>query len=167
VGFRPQVCTVAGSVLFPADVAALGDGDGMSTEIWWTPKFPFKSSVTGESGAQLAAAYQRATGRQWVQTLGYTYALFEVALAALKRAADPTDKDAVRDAIATLSLETVIGPVNFKDSHIKNVASTLLAGGQWRKSKSGPYPYELLIVNNKLARAIPVEAELKLLSQLS
>jgi branched-chain amino acid transport system substrate-binding protein len=165
--YKPEVCTVAGSFLFPADVSALGNGDGMSTEVWWTPDFPFKSSITGQSGKELATAYQNATKKQWVQTLGYTYALFEVALAALKAAADPTNKDAVRDAISKLTLDTVIGPVNFKDSHIKNVSTTFLAGGQWRKSKSGPFPYELLVVNNKLAPIIPIESDLKLMSQLS
>ena len=164
--YKPEVCSVAGAFLFPADVNALGNGDGMSTEVWWTPDFPFKSSITGQSGKELAAAYQSATKKQWVQTLGYTYALFEVALAAFKTAADPTNKDAVRDAIAKLTLDTVIGPVNFKDSHIKNVSTTFLAGGQWRRSKSGPFPYELLVVNNKLAPIIPIESDLKLMSQL-
>jgi len=90
-----------------------------------------------------------------------------VALAAFKSAGDPTNKDAVRDAIAALQLDTMVGPVNFKDSHIKNVSTTFLAGGQWRKSKSGPFPYDLLVVNNKLAPMIPVESDLKLLSQLA
>jgi branched-chain amino acid transport system substrate-binding protein len=165
--YTPEVCTLAGSVLFPGDVVALGNGDGMSTEVWWTPNFPFKSSMNGQSNKELAVAYQKGTGRQWTQTLGYTHALFETAIAALKAAADPTDKDSVRDAIAKLNLETAVGPVNFRDSHIKNVATTFLAGGQWRKAKSGPYPYELLVVSNKLAPVIPTEADLKLLSQLS
>jgi branched-chain amino acid transport system substrate-binding protein len=166
-GYKPEVCTVAGTFLFPTAVAALGNGDGMSTEVWWTPNFPFKSSITGESAKDLVAAYEKASGRQWVQTLGYTYALFEVALAALKSAADPTSRDAIRDAIANLNLQTIVGPVNFKDTHIKNVSTTYLAGGQWRKAKSGPYPYDLLVVNNKLAPVIPTESDLKLLSQLT
>jgi len=166
-GYKPEVCSVAGAFLFPTAVEALGNGDGMSTEISWTPAFPFKSSITGESCKDFAAAYQKASGRQWVQTMGYTYALFEVALAAFKSAGDPTNKDAVRDAIAALQLDTMVGPVNFKDSHIKNVSTTFLAGGQWRKSKSGPFPYDLLVVNNKLAPMIPVESDLKLLSQLA
>ena len=37
-------------LLFPAAVNALGDrGDGMSTEVWWTPAYPFKSSLTGQA----------------------------------------------------------------------------------------------------------------------
>jgi branched-chain amino acid transport system substrate-binding protein len=139
----------------------------MSTEVWWTPSFPFKSAATGDACRQIADDYTKATGKQWLQTIGYTHALFDVAIAALKGAADPTNRDAIRDAIANLNVDTLVGPVNFKDSHIKNVSTTYLAGGQWLKSKSGPFPYDLSIVNNKLAPVIPVESDLKLLSQLT
>jgi branched-chain amino acid transport system substrate-binding protein len=166
-GYKPQVASVAGAFLFPANVEALGNGQGMSTEVWWTPSFPFKSKISGESGKAIAAAYQKATGKQWIQTLGYTYSLFDVAVAALVGSGDPTNHDAVRDAIAKLDMETLVGPVNFKDTHIKNVSTTYLAGGQWVKAKSGPFPYDLVIVNNKLAPVIPVEAKLKLLSELA
>jgi branched-chain amino acid transport system substrate-binding protein len=166
-GYKPEVASVAGAFLFPANVAALGNGEGVSSEVWWTPAFPFKSAISGETGRQIADAYQTKTGKQWLQTLGYTYSLFDVAIAALKGAADPTSRDAIRDSIAALNVETLVGPVNFKDTHIKNVSTTYLAGGQWRKAKSGPFPYELLIVNNKLAPVIPVESDLKLFSELA
>src|SRR5256712_23826 len=61
---------------------------------------------------------------------------------------------------------TVAGPVRFKDTPVKNVALTSMAGGQWRKTKNGRFPFELLIVYNATAPQIPVETELKLLSQL-
>ena len=60
-----------------------------------------------------------------------------------------------------------MGPVKFKDSPIKNVALTSLAGGQWRKTKNGRFPFELLIVSNATAPQIPVESDLKLLSKLA
>ena len=42
------------ALLFPASVEALGDiGDGMSTEVWWSPAHPFKSSLTGETAGQV------------------------------------------------------------------------------------------------------------------
>jgi branched-chain amino acid transport system substrate-binding protein len=87
-------------------------------------------------------------------------------LAALGNAADPKDKESVKRAIASLSVDTIVGPVRFKDSPIKNVSLTSLAGGQWRRTKNGKFPYDLLIVSNATAPQIPVEAELKLLSQL-
>ena len=141
-------------------------GDGMSTEVWWTPKFPYKSSITGQTARELATDWENSTGKQWTQPIGYAHAIWEVALAALGSAADPKDKESVKQAIANLSVDTVVGPVRFKDTPIKNVAVTSMAGGQWRKTKNGRFPFELLIVYNATAPQIPVEAELKLLSQL-
>jgi branched-chain amino acid transport system substrate-binding protein len=165
-GFKPEVCTVAAAFLFPSAVNALGDrGDGMSTEVWWTPTYPFTSSLTGQTAQELADRWEQETGNQWTQPIGYGHALWEVGLAALKNS-DPKDKDSVRDAIANLDMETVVGPVKFKDSPIKSVAITSLSGGQWRKSESGHFPYELLIVNNGTAPFIPKQADLVLLSEL-
>ena len=59
-GFRPKVVTVGKALLFPASVEALGDlGDGMTTEVWWTPTVPYKSSLTGTVGE---AARRRVRG---------------------------------------------------------------------------------------------------------
>ncbi|UGY02078.1 ABC transporter substrate-binding protein [Bradyrhizobium quebecense] len=166
-GFKPQICTVAAAFLFPSAVNALGDrGDGMSTEVWWTPAYPFKSSLTGQSAAELAAEWEKTTGKQWTQPIGYAHALWEVALAALQNS-DPKDKNSLRDAIAGLDMETVVGPVKFKGTPIKNVAVTSLSGGQWRKTRGGKAKYELLIVHNGTAPFIPKQADLALLSKLA
>jgi branched-chain amino acid transport system substrate-binding protein len=52
--------------------------NNLSTEVWWSPTFPFKSSLSGQS-ASLAAAYTKATGKQWTQPIGFVHSLFEVA----------------------------------------------------------------------------------------
>src|SRR5215470_15647688 len=53
-GFKPKIASVGKALLFPASVEALGDnGNGLSTEVWWTPTYPFKSSLTGQSCRQL------------------------------------------------------------------------------------------------------------------
>jgi len=167
-GYRPRVCTMAAAFLFASAVTSLGPrGDGMSTEVWWTPNFPYKSSITGQSARELATEWENTTGKQWTQPLGYAHAIWEVGLAALASSGDPNDKEAVRHAIANLSVDTIVGPVRLKDTPIKNVSVTSMAAGQWRKTKSGRFPYELLIVYNATAPQIPVEAKLKLLSELS
>ncbi|WP_152464501.1 ABC transporter substrate-binding protein [Sulfitobacter sp. THAF37] len=159
-GLSPKVCAMAAAFLFPSGLEALGDsGDGMATEVWWSPRFPYGSTITGQSAEALAAAGEKESGRQWTQPLGYGHALWEVGLAALQRSGDPTDPDMVRDAIASLNMETVIGPVNFAGSPIKSVAVTGLAGGQWRKG-TGKHPYELKIVDNTALPAVPIEAEM-------
>lgn len=166
-GYRPEVCTMAAAFLFPSALEALGDaGDGMSTEVWWTPSFPFKSSLTGQSAAELAGEWEKSTGRQWTQPIGYAHALWETAVGALKGAADPRDRKAVRAAIANMALDTVVGKVDFKNSKIKSVAQTPLVGGQWRRNKAAKHPYELHVVQNATAKFIPTTAEMKALSAL-
>jgi branched-chain amino acid transport system substrate-binding protein len=167
-GLKPEVVTMAAAFLFPSALKALGPaGNGMSTEVWWTPTFPFKSSLTGQSAKDYAADWEKSTGNQWTQPLGYAHALWEVGLNALKTAADPRDRKSVRDAIRDMTLDTIVGKVDFKGSPIKSVAKTALVGGQWRKAADGArFPFELHVVDNALAKNIPVGEALKPLSQL-
>lgn len=166
-GFQPEAATFAGSFLFPSAIEALGQrGDGMTTEVWWTPRVPFSSSLTGKSAAELAADWETDSGRQWVQTLGYSHALFETGIAALKSSGAPKDRDAVRDAIAAMNIDTMVGPVNFAESPISNVAVTEVAGGQWRKTEGGKHPFDLLITENTLAPSIEIQEKTVPLSKL-
>ena len=49
------------ALLFPSDIEALGkDGAGMATELWWNPKLPYRSSLTHQSAAALAAQWTSA-----------------------------------------------------------------------------------------------------------
>ena len=58
-GLRPKVVTLGKALLFPGAVEALGElGEGLSTEVWWSPSHPFTSSLTKESAARLAVSYQ-------------------------------------------------------------------------------------------------------------
>ncbi|PYE23431.1 amino acid/amide ABC transporter substrate-binding protein (HAAT family) [Rhizobium sp. PP-CC-3A-592] len=69
-GFKPKIATIAAGLLFPSAVEALGSlGNGMSTEVWWTPAFPYASTLTGESSAQLAATWEEKTRKQWTHPL--------------------------------------------------------------------------------------------------
>ena len=163
-GFQPKVMTIAAGLLFPSSVNNLGArGDGMSTEVWWTPAFPFKSTITGQTAQELADAYTAATGNQWTQPLGYDHALFELGIAALKASGNPKDKTAVRDALAALTMDTVMGNVDFANTPLKSVGLTHIVGGQWQKDESGAFPYKLEIVDNGTNPAVPVTSGLKLL----
>jgi branched-chain amino acid transport system substrate-binding protein len=159
-GFKPKVATIGKALLFPSSVEALGaNGDGLSSEVWWTPKHPFKSSLTGQSSAQLADAYEAAIHKQWTQPLGFAHALFEIAVDVLRRTKDMNNAAAIRDAITATELDTVVGHISWKGGPVKNVAKTPLVGGQWRKG--GKFKYELVIVENSLAKSIPVQDKLK------
>ena len=166
-GYKPEVVTVAGPFLFPSGVEALGDrGDGMSTEVLWNPHLPFHSSLTGQSAQQLADEYEKSTGKQWTAPVGISHSLWEVGIGALKAADEPKNNKSVRDSIAKQNIDTILGPLYFGKSPVKNVAVQPLTGGQWRKAKSGPYKFDLLLVNSGTANIKP-DAEFKLLSQLT
>src|SRR6266496_1202070 len=73
-GFKPKIVTVGKATLFPAAVQALGErGSGLTTEVWWSPYHPFKSSLTGQSAAQMCAQWEKQTGKQWTQPMGYKH----------------------------------------------------------------------------------------------
>ncbi len=165
-GFKPKIITIAAGLLFPSGLESFGDlGDGLSTEVWWSPDHPFKSSLTGETADQLADAYEKEAKRQWTQPLGYAHAIWEIGIAALKQSGDPHNKDAVRKVLANMKMDTIVGTINWKDTPIKNVSKTSLVGGQWRLG--GKYKYELLVVNNTGDPSIPVQSELKLLPEIT
>src|SRR6185295_15315487 len=162
-GFKPKVASIGKAILFPVAVEALGkDGNNLSSEVWWSPSHPFKSSLTGMSAKDLAGAYQAATKKQWTQPIGFVHALFEVAVDVLKRTPD-RDPKAMAATIAATNLDTVVGKVQWGSANLppfaaKNVAKTPLVGGQWR-FKDGKY--DIVITDNKTAPEVPVEEQME------
>lgn len=161
-GFRPRIVSVGKALLFPSSVEALGTlGDGVSSEVWWSDRHPFTSSLTGQGCKEFAAAFESASGRQWTQPLGFSHALFEIAVDALKRAGTVEDKGKIRDAIKATNLDTIVGKVAWGSGPTPNVAKTPLVGGQWQKGSK--YPYELALVTNTQVPEITPDRELKLI----
>jgi len=134
----------------------------MSTEVWWTPQHPFKSSLTGATAAAFAADYTRETKKPWTQPLGFIHALFEVGLDTLKRASSLDDKSAVVAAIKATTLNTIVGPISWAKGPVPNVTKTPLVGGQWTR-KDGRF--DITIVSNRSAPNIPVAGKLRTLKQ--
>ena len=159
-GFRPKVASVGKALLFPVAIEALGGaGENLSSEIWWSPRHPFASSLTGETAGALADGYQQSTGRQWTQPLGFVHALFEVAVDVARRAGGPGERGAMREALAKTKLSTVVGPLDWTAGPVRNVAKTPLVGGQWRQG--GAFKYDLIVTDNSLSPSIPVGGEMR------
>ncbi len=161
-GYKPLIASVGKALLFPASVNALGPlANNLSTEVWWSPNHPFKSSLTGQSSGALAAAYTAKTGKQWTQPIGFAHALLELAADIVARASDPTDPNAVLAALVATNLNTVVGPISWGHGPVKNVAKTPMCGGQWRATPGGPFKYDLVITENSLAPNIPVASTMQ------
>jgi branched-chain amino acid transport system substrate-binding protein len=159
--FHPKIVTIGKALLFPSVVNSLGSrGNGLTSEIWWTPNYPFKSGLTGQSAQQLTDAYTAATKRPWSQPIGYQHALFEVAIDVLKRAKSLEPK-AILDAIVATNYNSMVGPVHWTGQPVKNVSKTPLVAGQWQRRDGA---FELVITANKPAPEIPIGGKLELLS---
>lgn len=165
-GFTPKIITVAKAILFPQSVEALGEaGHNLSSEVWWSNTHPFKSSLTGQSAADLAADFTAKTSRPWTQPIGFVHSLFEVASNVMGRVSDVTDADAV--AIAATDLDTMVGKIAWNGEGVPdfaktNVTKTPLVGGQWRRKEDGTF--DLVIVDNQTAPAIPTGGTMEALA---
>ncbi len=174
-GFTPKIGTFAKALLFPQSVEALGEiGNGLTTEVWWTPAHPFKSALLGETCQEFADKFTAAKNAQWTQPLLH-FIIFEWAVDVLKRTTDPDDKETIMAAVKQTKLETIGGLIDFTapvetgtpykvgPCHIhENVYKTPLVGGQWRTGTT--YPYELIVVSNAAAPDIAVQDTVQLLT---
>src|ERR1700674_2910853 len=158
-GFKPKVASMGKAILFPVAVEALGkNGNNLSSEVWWSPNHPFKSSLTGQSAKDIAGAYEKSSGKQWTQPIGFVHALFELAVDVAKRSGDVGDNKGMVKAIAATKLDTVVGPIAWDGKNLppfaaKNIAKTPLVGGQWRLRDGNKY--DIVITDNKTAPEIP------------
>ena len=134
-------------------------GNGLTSEVWWTPHHPFKSGLTGQSAQQLTDAYTGATKRPWTQPIGFQHALFEVAIDVMKRSKSLEPK-AILDSIVATDYRSIVGPVKWTGLPVKNVTKTPLVAGQWQRKGDTS---ELVITTNKTAPEIPVGGKLALL----
>ncbi len=161
-GFKPKVVTIGKALLFPSVINSLGArGNGLTSEIWWSPNHPFKSGLTGQSAKELTDAYTKATNRPWTQPIGFKHALFEVAIDVLKRAKNLGDPKSILEAITATSYNSIVGPVKWAGQPVKNVTKTPLVSGQWQRKGNS---FDLVITQNETARNIPVGGKLELLS---
>ena len=160
-GYKPKLATVAKVLLFPGDVAALGSlVNNVATDAWWTPNMPWKSSLTGQTCAEIAAAYTAATGSQWVQSLS-NYSLFEVAYAAMTSVNNPHDKAEVAAALFKVNIEGVAGQLNWTSSKnpAPGVVDTPCVGVQWKPNSK--YGWSMEVVDNTLMPEVALTATLE------
>jgi branched-chain amino acid transport system substrate-binding protein len=160
-GYKPKLATVAKVLLFPSDVAALGSlVNNVATDAWWTPNMPWTSSLTGQSCAQIAAAFTSATGSQWVQALS-NYSLFEVAYAALTSVNNPHDKAEVAAALFNVNIKALAGELDWTSSKnpAPGVVDTPCVGVQWKPSSK--YGFSMEVVDNTLMPNVPLTSTLE------
>lgn len=158
-GVKAGCVTMGKCCLLAGDVQALEDdtvglSNGIMTEVWWTPDYPFSSSLTGISSADLGAKYQEDNDRVMPQPAGYAYAALELAVNAVTEAGT-TDKEAIRDALKATDLDTIVGPIKYDQEMLGlSYSECVIAGGQWQDGN-------LVIIDNSVYSDydIPVQGE--------
>jgi branched-chain amino acid transport system substrate-binding protein len=163
-GWKPRLATVAKVLLFPADTVPLGPlVNNIATNSWWGPYMPYTSSlVHGLTAKQLAANFTTQTGQQWVQSIGGTYSLFEIAQHAFTSVSDPHDRLEVAHALHAVHYKGMSGELNFSAGQpAPGVAITPLAGVQWKATTGGSkFPFEMLVVDNTTNPLAEIKAHL-------
>jgi branched-chain amino acid transport system substrate-binding protein len=169
LGWKPKTASFSGALLLPELVETLSAAaNGLTTEVWWTPAHPFRSSLLKETCKEFADKFTAATNRQWVQPLVHVIVL-EMAIDVLKRTRNFDDREAMLDAVRGTRLDTLGGHIDFGapvaplgppwkigPCHIvENVYKTPLVGGQWRRGSQ--YPFELTVVSNAAASIIAAQ----------
>jgi branched-chain amino acid transport system substrate-binding protein len=157
-----KIVQVAKTGLFPSGVEALGSlGVNLGSACYWHKNFPYKSSLTGVSGTELADGYETASGKQWTQQLGATMALFDAGFEAIKKSGDAKSKEAVAKALAGLNTVTMAGKVDFTSGPFPNVSPGPIIGTQWIKGAEGSkFPLDYVITENVTDPNVPVGAKL-------
>ncbi len=161
-GYKPKIAQIAKTGLFPSQVEALGSlGNGLASGVYWAPTWPYTSSLTGISSADLASGYEKSSGKEWNQQAGASLALFDVANAALKASGNPKDKQAVATAMKTLAVDTPLGHLAWGvGSTPPNVVATPIIGGQWVATPGTAYPINFVICENSNDSNVPIAATL-------
>jgi branched-chain amino acid transport system substrate-binding protein len=160
-GFTPKIASISKALLFPSAADALGPlVQNVMSPLWWTPQFPYSSSLDGTTASAFAANYKTASGNEWTQPMGFNYAVFEIAVAALKASGDPKDANAVAHALGTLKGQAITGAYDFGSGPVPHVSQVPELLAQWRLVSGS---YQLVVINNSLLSAVPVAGSLELL----
>jgi branched-chain amino acid transport system substrate-binding protein len=162
--YIPKIVDIGITTLFPTTQEALGKTEaiGFCGQNWWHPLYPWKSSLTGETCAELALDHEKRTGQQWTQPQEH-YMLFEWAVDALKRTKNVDDKEEILKNLASAKMETIVGPIDFTSAvetgstkigtrAFPNVVSVPMHMDQWVKGEvqrpwsTKIWTYDLVIV---------------------
>ncbi len=157
-----KIAQIAKTGLFPSDVEALGSlGYNLAGAAYWHKVWPYKSPLTGVSGTELADGYEAATGKQWQQQLGASMSLLDAGFEVLKTSGNPTDKDAVVKAMASLKATTMVGEVDFTSGPFNNISVVPILGCQWIKAPEGSkYKFDFVTCDNVDDPNVPIQSQL-------
>jgi branched-chain amino acid transport system substrate-binding protein len=173
--WTPVIATVAKVMLFPSDAYALGSlSNNIATDAWFTPYTHYKSSLTGQTATKFVDTYQSQYKTQWVQSMGSSYSLFEVAIEALKMVKNPHDRADLGAALQEVKYTGMCGPINMNlkssnpmlASPAKGIGIIAPVGVQWKPGSTNlvggkKYAWSPVVVDNSLNKDVRVNGSLE------
>jgi branched-chain amino acid transport system substrate-binding protein len=180
-GWIPKIATYTKCLLFPQSVEALGPiANQLTTEVWWSPNHPFKSSFLNQTCKEFADDFEANQKQQWTQPLLH-FLVFDWANDVLLRTKSVDDKEAIITAVLATNMQTIAGKVDFTEPVVTpagppfklgpcrivtNVYKSPLVLGQWRKSDKYPLSdpgkgFDLTLVNNVTDAEVPVTSTIE------
>jgi branched-chain amino acid transport system substrate-binding protein len=164
-GYQPKIVTVAGGLLFPQALEAIGPTAlNITAECMWQPSWPYRDSITGKSAQELAEDYQTKTGDQWTVAIAQ-YAKFEWAVDVFKKARSIIDKEHIIARVRSTKLETCCGPLDFTSPvatgdlgksrrPVQNVYKAPVGGAQWSAGSTFAFEPRLAANVNSVALSV-------------
>lgn len=141
LGYQPKLAVLSKGMHFSADVKTLGAaGENILICTQWSREFPYTSSLLGMTAEELSADFEENVGHAADLTLGWDYALFDVAADVLNRA-QSVDKEALREAFQATDLDCIYGKVKFLENHVGYVP---IVFGQWVADETWGYRKSLI-----------------------
>ncbi|MDR1570965.1 MAG: ABC transporter substrate-binding protein [Clostridiales Family XIII bacterium] len=155
-----DLVTMGRAFLFPADANSNPPeiAAGLTNEVWWSPAFPFKSSLDGMTCAEFVEKYEENQKTPWASNLGDKYSGMEIAVDALTRAAS-LDPEKIRAALAETDLDTLSAHIKYDPE--THVSVTPIVAGQWKLNEAGDGVYLTVVYNGRYPE-IPTDAKLEL-----
>jgi len=158
-----KLCQVEKAGGSPLEIEALGSlGYNLSATAPWNRAFPYKSPVINMTSEEMAAGYEKSSGKQVTKQLGSSMAVFDAGFESLKATANPLDKAALAKTISMLKATTTVGVIDFNSGPMPHVvATTPLVGTQYQKGAPGSkYKTAQVIVENSNDRNVPITGKL-------
>ena len=162
-GWKPRLATVAKVLLFPADTDhARAAGQQHRHRLVVGPVHARQSSLDPRLTASDSRTTSRTqTGKQWVQSIGGTYSLFEMAHQAFTSVSDPHDRLEVAQRAARGALQRDVRPAQL----LRRPGAGRGHHPPGRRAVEGDhcgskFPFEMLVVDNTTNPLADVEAHL-------
>ena len=129
LNYIPKTAVLSKGMHMVTDLKTLGEGNGenVTIETQWSPKFPFTSSLSGKTAQELSDEFSAALNESPDLTIGWDWSIYDVIADVLSRTKSTSAED-IRDAFASTSIDCIYGHVEFNDEQVGHVP---IVFGQW------------------------------------